>query len=137
MRVEAQDKTLNRPLSTLDDLIAAVTRAYGAQLAVCYHAWWVPRIGSLGLYPVTVPSTNPWPTSLSDPQVNRQPILTDRAVLGNSDRDPTHLGGGAGHPWGGRLKSMNLMFGDGHVESHKAMHVQFRYLGNYGWSNFY
>jgi prepilin-type processing-associated H-X9-DG protein len=123
-------------MSTLDDLVAAVTRSYGPQLAICYHAWWVPRIGSLGLYPVTTPSTNPWPTRMSDPQVNRQPILTDRAASGASP-DPARLGAGAGHPLGGRLKSMNLLFGDGHVETRRASFVQMRYLGNYGWYNFY
>ena len=123
-------------LSNLDDLTAAVTRTYGPQLAVCYHAWWVPRIGSLGLYPATNPNTNGWPTSLSDPQVNRQPILTDRTPALN-DPDPTHLGNGAGHPYNGRLKNVNLLFGDGHVETHKAALVQMRYLGNYGWDNFY
>ena len=125
-----------RSLSSLDDLIAAVTRAFGPQLAICYHAWWVPRVGSLGLYPITNPSTNPWPTSLSDPQVNRQPILTDRAASG-TDPNPARLGNGAGHPFNSRLNSMNLLFGDGHVQTRGAALVQMRYLGNYGWYNFY
>jgi prepilin-type N-terminal cleavage/methylation domain-containing protein len=123
-------------LTTLDDLVAAVTEAYGPQLAICYHSYWVPRIGSLGLYPVTVPPTNPWPTSLTDPQVNQQPVLTDRAVSG-SDPDPNHLGNGSAHPLNGKLKSINLMFGDGHVETHRSYLVRMRYLGNYGWYNFY
>jgi prepilin-type N-terminal cleavage/methylation domain-containing protein len=128
--------TRGHSLTTLDDLVAAVTRAYSPQLAICYHAYWVPRAGSLGLYPVTTPSTNPWPTSPADSQVNRQPVLTDRAAS-NTDSDPTHLGGGAGHPLNGKLKSMNLMYGDGHVETHRAADVQMRYLGNYNWYNFY
>jgi prepilin-type processing-associated H-X9-DG protein len=123
-------------LTTLDDLIAAVTRSYGPQLAICYHSYWVPRVGSLGLYPATIPSTNPWPISMSDPQVNKQPVLTDRAAS-NVSGDPNMLGKGAGHPFGGKLKSMNLMYGDGHVETHRAVQVQMRYLGNYGWYNFY
>src|SRR6266436_9395880 len=41
----------NRPgLITLNDLVAAVTRS-GFGFAVCYHALWVQRIGSTGLYP--------------------------------------------------------------------------------------
>ncbi len=126
--------TRGHPLSTLDDLTAAVTRSYGPQLAVCYHSWWVPRIGSLGLYPVTNPSTNPWPTSLSDAAANRQPILTDRSANLNNP-DPKQAG--EGHPWNGKLNSINLLFGEGHVETHKASQVQLRYIGNYGWDNFY
>ena len=127
-------QTRGHGLNTLDDLIAAVTRSYGPQLAICYHSWWVPRVGSLGLYPVTNPSTNPWPTSLTDPAVNFQPILTDRSANLNNP-DPNQAG--EGHPWNQKLKSINLLFGDSHVESHKAALVQMRYLGNYGWDNFY
>jgi prepilin-type N-terminal cleavage/methylation domain-containing protein/prepilin-type processing-associated H-X9-DG protein len=124
----------NRPgLITLNDLVAAVTRS-GYGFAVCYHAWWVPRVGSLGLYPVTVPNTNGWPTALTDKEVNLQPILADRSANLNNP-DPNQAG--EGHPWGGKLKSINLLFGDGHVESHKASLVRMRYLGNYGWDNFY
>jgi prepilin-type N-terminal cleavage/methylation domain-containing protein/prepilin-type processing-associated H-X9-DG protein len=132
---------LGHPLRTLDDLHAAVIRAYStlsqpidSQLAVCYHAWWVPRKNAY-LYPVLPPNTN-WPTALSDPVSPRQPILTDRAALDN-DANPGHLGSGAGHSFRGRLKNMNLLFGDGHVELHKYTDVQMRYLGNYGWDNFY
>jgi prepilin-type N-terminal cleavage/methylation domain-containing protein/prepilin-type processing-associated H-X9-DG protein len=124
----------NHALGSLDDLTAAVTRAYSPQLAICYHAWWVPRVGSLGLYPMTNPNTNGWPTSLADPQVNRQPILTDRSA---SQNNTSPLQAGEGHPLNGRLRSINLLFGDGHVEAHKASQVQLRYVGNYGWDNFY
>jgi prepilin-type N-terminal cleavage/methylation domain-containing protein len=120
-------------LNTLADLTAAVMRS-GYGFAVCYHAWWVPRIGSTGLYPVTNPNTNGWPTRLSDPQVNKQPVLTDRSASLNN---PNPQQAGEGHPWNGRLKSINLLFGEGHVETHKASQVQMRYLGNYGWDNFY
>ena len=39
-------QNVGHPLMTLIDLSNAVTRAFGPQLAVCYHAWWVPRNGS-------------------------------------------------------------------------------------------
>jgi prepilin-type N-terminal cleavage/methylation domain-containing protein/prepilin-type processing-associated H-X9-DG protein len=123
-----------RPLANLTDLTKAVTRSFGNQLAVCYHAYWVPRVGSLGLYPVTNPSTNPWPKSLSDPQVNKQPILTDRSANQNNP-DPAKAG--EGHRYNNKLKSINLLYGDGHVEGHRFFEIQMRYLGNYGWDNFY
>jgi prepilin-type processing-associated H-X9-DG protein len=128
-----------RPLSTLADLVRAVTRRFGAQNAVCYHAWWVPRIGNginpgppPGYYPVT--TTNKWPARLIDKEVGFYPILTDRAAS-ETNPDPLQLGAGAGHPYGRKLKSMNLLFGDGHVETRKASQVQMRYRGNF--YNFY
>ncbi len=122
------------PLNSLGDLAAAVTRAFSPQLAVCYHAWWVPRTGSSGLYPTTVPASDGWPTTQSDNQVGKRPILTDRAAS-QMNPDPTKLGNGAGHPYKGKLKSTNLLFGDGHVEIHNAAAVQMWFHGNY--YNFY
>jgi prepilin-type processing-associated H-X9-DG protein len=125
------------PLNSLGDLAAAVTRAYSPQLAVCYHAWWVPRIGSSSqLYPAPTPANSQenWPTTQSDNNVGKKPILSDRAAS-QTDPNPLHLGAGAGHPYRGKMRSTNLLFGDGHVEQHKVTDVQMRYFGNY--YNFY
>jgi prepilin-type N-terminal cleavage/methylation domain-containing protein len=126
-------KANGRPgMGTLDDLTAYVTSA-GYGFAVCFHAWWVPRRGSSGsLFPVTNPSTNPWPVSLTDPAVSRQPILTDRSA---NQTSPSPGTAGEGHPYNGRIKSIDLLFGDGHVEKHQAGVIQVRYYGNY--YNFY
>jgi len=132
-------------MGTLDDLAAYVTSA-GYGFAVCFHAWWVPRIGNsgnpgagrpptwpAGLYPVppTPPAdVEPWPSRQSDAQ--RQPILTDRSASLDY-ADPRRAG--EAHQYGGRIKSTNLLFGDGHVEARKAALIQMRYRGNY--YNFY
>jgi len=133
-------------MGTLDDLAAYVTSG-GYGFAVCFHAWWPPRIGNggnpgagraptwpNGLYPVppvTPAGIDPWPSRSSD--VNqRQPILTDRSAS-LSNPDPRQAG--EAHPYGGRIKSTNLLFADGHVESRKAALIQMRYRGNY--HNFY
>jgi prepilin-type N-terminal cleavage/methylation domain-containing protein/prepilin-type processing-associated H-X9-DG protein len=137
------ETTYKRPLATLPDLISAVTRNYGPSLAVCYHAWWVPRRNGSGLYPATTPSTNPWPASLSDPAATKQPILTDRAgssspdpaLLGTVTANPALVNTGAGHPQKGHVKSINLLWADGHVELHHGADIQMRYFGNY--YNFY
>jgi prepilin-type N-terminal cleavage/methylation domain-containing protein/prepilin-type processing-associated H-X9-DG protein len=140
---------LGHALSTLNDLHSAVVRVFtgstnsplNTQLGVCYHAWWIPRIGSQG-YPNTYPRTTvngqpvSWPTKQTDPNVGTYPILTDRAAS-NTSGNPALLGNGVGHPFNGRLKSMNLLFGDGHVEQHNTAAVEMRYLGNYNWYNFY
>jgi prepilin-type processing-associated H-X9-DG protein len=33
--------------------------------------------------------------------------------------------------------NVNLLYGDGHVETHKASQVRLRYVGVYGYDNFY
>jgi len=126
---------LNHSESSLADLTAAVTQHYGSALAVCYHSWWVPRQGrSFGnLLPSTNPNLNPWPTSLTDRQIGQRPILSDRLPSATS-ADPKALGA-VGHPYKGKLKNINLLRGDGHVELHVAAQVQMQYYGNY--YNFY
>jgi len=127
-------KNLGHQLGTLTDLVSAVTRNYGPSLAVCYHAWWVPRTGSKGLYPTVTPPAIGWPSSQTDLLSGKQPILTDRAASAASSA-PAQLGGNAGHPYKGKLRSMNLLYGDGHVDLHNQLDVQMRFFGNY--YNFY
>jgi prepilin-type N-terminal cleavage/methylation domain-containing protein len=124
---------LGHPLASLGDLSRAVTRQ-GYGFAVCYHAWWVPRFYANGTmsYPVSPGNANNWPKSLTDRQVSVQPILTDRSANQNS---PLPADAGEGHPYNGKIKSINLLFGEGHVETHKASEIQMRYYGNY--YNFY
>ena len=136
-------QTLGHSMGTLEDLHLAVIRAFStpatpldSQLAVCYHAWWVPRIGSGaagGLYPLTTNGMT-WPASMTDANASLLPILTDRAAS-QTNPDPLALGGGSGHPLNGKLKSMNLLFGDAHVELHDISEVQMNFHGNY--YNFY
>jgi prepilin-type N-terminal cleavage/methylation domain-containing protein/prepilin-type processing-associated H-X9-DG protein len=131
---DAWCKANGRPggMAGLRDLVAYVTSA-GYGFAVCFHAWWVPRVGNGGnIYPTTTPATNPWPASLVEKASSRQPILTDRSA-NISSSNPAQAG--EGHPFNGRLNSINLLFGDGHVETHKLGFVQMRYYGNY--YNFY
>ena len=135
---------LGHGLTTLNDLHSAVVRVFtgstngplNSQLAVCYHAWWAPRIGSPGLYPRITISGQPmtWPAKQTDNNIGSWPILTDRAASQNNS-DPTKLGTGAAHAYNGKVKSCNLLFGDGRVELHNAAAIQMQFYGNY--YNFY
>jgi len=135
---------LGHGLATLNDLHSAVVRVYtgntnsplNTQLAVCYHAWWVPRIGSPGLFPRITIGGQPmtWPAKQTDNNIGSWPILTDRAAS-QSNSDPTKLGNGAAHAYHGKLKSCNLLYGDGRVELHNAAAVQMQFFGNF--YNFY
>ena len=120
-----------RPLASLSDLIRAVTRQnFG--FAVCYHSWWVPRLNASGQVLFPVEAGINWPTSLTDREALSQPILTDRSA---NQSNPLPAAAGEGHRYGGKLKSINLLFADGHVEPRKAAQIQMRYFGNY--YNFY
>ncbi|HXR03468.1 MAG TPA: prepilin-type N-terminal cleavage/methylation domain-containing protein [Verrucomicrobiae bacterium] len=117
--------------NSLAALSNAVTRLFSPGLGVCYHAWWVPRVGTPGLYPVP-PAVSPpvpegWPVRTTDKNVSINPILTDRAASPISGGSPDPLKAGGGHPLNGRLKNGNLMFGDGHVELHTLAQVGMRW----------
>ncbi len=129
-------------MGNLDDLVAYVTSA-GYGFAVCFHAWWVPRAGNAGnpgagpgpppgIYPYLPPPADNWPSRTTDLTVSRLPILTDRSANQNN---PSPLQAGEGHPYNGSIKNTDLLFGDGHVETHKATLIQMRYRGNF--YNFY
>jgi len=124
----------NRTLGSLPDLVKAVTRDYGPLDAICYHAWWVPRKGYGGtLYPMS--TTNSWPTSTTDPIVAQSPMLTDRLATSGGSTVVAQAGGG--HMYNSTLSSVNLAFGDGHVETRRAALVLWRYTGAFGYGNFY
>jgi len=129
-------------MGTLDDLVRYVTSA-GYGFAVCFHAWWVPRMGNAGnpacdpgpppgIYPYLPPPEERWPAKLTASTAARLPILTDRSASLNSN-DPQQAG--EAHPWGGKIANTDLLFGDMHVETRRIGLIQMRYRGNY--YNFY
>ena len=124
-------QSIGRQLITLDDLITTLSAQYG--FAVCYHSWWVPRgiIGAqLEVPRPLLPTDEPFVTRLTDPMLQRRPILTDRSGSVGPPVNPLDYSkAGEGHPLNGRLKTINLMFGDGHVEAHKREQVQMRFYG--------
>jgi len=136
---------IHRPgMNTLSDLYWYVVTVPGYGYAVMYHAFWVPRYhqNHQGLFPdpalAPAPHT-PWPAKMSDRTVSLQPIMTDLCSGAPGDTNFLHAAGGHPPSQNGRAKSVNLLFGDGHVILHNARQIQFQYIsgaaGNY--PNFY
>lgn len=122
-------QTYHHDMTTLTDLTNVLDAKYG--FPICYHSYWVPRAISVGgppVLPSTTPNTNPWPVSLTDKQISQRPILSDR--LPSASPNVSSLGA-VGHPVNNKLKNLNLLWGDGHVDLRQAAQVQMQYYGNY------
>ena len=130
-------QNLGHDLNTLDDLNAYFMATFG-DFGMLLHSWWVPRYagdpadGGI-LFPTPTPGTgdsNGWPTRPEDPLAGVQPILTDRCEY--HDTAPPDIGlAQEGHPYNGTITSVNLLFGDGHVETRPHAQLKWRYSGNY------
>ncbi len=128
----------SRAIANLDDLKVAV--AYpGSDFGVIYHDVWIPRYEATGpssLYPQVInpilgkPNVNAneiyqWPSKTTDATVTKAPILSDR-VIGTS----TNLAFAAeGHTVNGKVDSVNVLYGDGHVDLHKSSVIKWRWKG--------
>ncbi len=78
--------------------------------------------------------TEGWPVKSSDKNAGTHPILTDYGFMGVVFTDPAKLSGG--HPQGGKCDSINVTFGDGHVETRKAPTLIHQYT-SYNSEKFY
>lgn len=126
--------SLNKP----EDLLKDFQRAYG-YFAILSHSWWVPRsIGGGQYFPVLpkkgdepggINSPNGWPRRTEDPRVALRPILTDICIQG-ADSKPDINKAVAGHPYRGKVDSVNTMWADGHVETRIRSKLQHTYSGN-------
>jgi prepilin-type N-terminal cleavage/methylation domain-containing protein/prepilin-type processing-associated H-X9-DG protein len=133
--------SFGRHILTTDDLNVSLKLVYGtANLCVINHAWWVPR-GVSGapdqsVFPSPASgigqcrSTDRWPAQTTDPIANVQPIISDYCfVAGPSLQTNVGLAKG-GHSINGNLRSVNLTFADGHVDTHPKSEIQWQYFGN-------
>ncbi len=130
---------LGHSLGSPQELQDYQTRRYGT-FALMYHAWWVPR-GMGGnadnMFPVPNGSNSRlpdgWPRSTSDPVAPRMPIISDLCAVSGSDTNVAHAG--SGHPYAGRLQSVNITYGDAHTETVSRPRILWQYKGN--WTSFY
>lgn len=109
-----------------------------------YWNWWVPRQNSGGpptlqnVFPSPAytgdggPSKFPpgcigWPTKQSDTVAGRAPILSDIAEAPTTSTSVGDIYNGDAHFYRGALDSINVCFGDGHVELHGRAAIQWQY----------
>jgi len=112
---------LGHEVQTPADLNVYYQRTYGYFSIIEGHNWWVPRVSGGVKFPVD-PSGVYWPERMEDGHASSMPILTDRCYDLNN---PAY-----GHPWNGKVDSVNLLFGDGHVELRGKALLQIRWVGN-------
>lgn len=116
-------------LETREKTIAWLKYPYDYFSRLRYN-WWVPRKSGAKWVPTDPAGADTFPVSTYDKISVSRPIMTD--ILGNPtvpeiDHEDTH----GGHKRNGVLKSTNLLFGDGHVESHKPGEMEAYYYGNH------
>lgn len=134
----------NHSITTAGDLTNALQLPHSAgqpttKFPVLFHCWWVPRLFntySTKTYPSpqsgTCPSPIGWPVKTTDLIAARQPIISDYCYSSGGASDTNVADCLAGHSVGNNLRSVNVTFGDGHVELHSRPQVQWQYSGGNG-----
>ena len=130
--------SVGHPIHSTDDLNTALKLVYSGKFCVLFHAWWVPRpvIGAAAQYVFpsaalgTSRTTDGWPTKLTDRVATTQPFVSDYCFAAGPTLQTNVAVAGAGHSMGSGVRSVNLAFGDGHVESHPRSLIQWQYFGN-------
>ncbi len=123
------------------------------------HDWWVPRRSGLnggfafpGIASPNVANSNAnpygWPAKMSDSAAGISPIISDLAEVspssqnidkinpGQAGMNPNYAWGNA-HFYGRSLSSINVGFGDGHVELHNSHSIQWQFSGNSGQQSYF
>ena len=141
--VSEQFKTIfDRAITTAEDVTIALklphsSGAPSTSFPVLYHSWWVPRkfndFSSL-VFPSPLSgscrTTDGWPVKTTDALASQQPTISDYCYASAGDTNVAHVL--AGHPAGNGLQSVNVTYGDGHVETHPRGKVQWQYSGGNG-----
>ena len=88
---------------------------------------------------------NPWPLYPSDKWAGSNPIMTDTCFYGNYGVTGGFVntwakGAGkqsGGHPYGGTIQNINLLYADGHVILHNANQFIWTWFNHSQYENFY
>jgi prepilin-type N-terminal cleavage/methylation domain-containing protein/prepilin-type processing-associated H-X9-DG protein len=107
-----------------------------------YHDWWVPRYNQLAIGSQTPQALFPsptfttavvpfnsigWPLKTSDTVAPRAPIISDIAETGVGDTNSADIPKTEAHYYDGSLDSINVTYGDGHVDLHNKVMIQWQY----------
>ena len=117
-------------------------RSNNGNYSKLYWSWWVPRYNSVteaagSLFPGTNYSVNStavvppncigWPQKSSDTIAGRAPILSDLAEGPAGQTVSSSIYNTDAHFFGNALDSINVCYGDGHVDLHGKAIVQWQY----------
>ena len=127
-----------KTIETAADLVANYQVVSPAPMVGIDMFWWVPRpLEGLGVaYPgpklLTARTGAPWPTRIEDAAAATQPIASDW-LMGTWDAGRKVVtSASGGHALGGRIRSNNAVFTDGHVETRPFSKVQWQALSDNG-----
>ena len=127
-----------RDLTDLQTSLRYAQTSWGS----AHHDVWIPRyngpVSPNYLYPqvwnyvLGIPNPNAnevyqWPSRTIDTSVSKAPVLSDR-VVGTSTNLLQAI---EGHSVNGHVDSVNVLFGDGHVDLHKSSVMKWRWKGNF------
>jgi len=130
------------PPRTIDELYSAMTAQYNETILV--HSWWVPRLGSAGMFPrrqsgVLYNNTSDtgydWPKKTTDRAITKVPFISDAAYSGsggiasssfNTTRSTRveDIRRDSAHFYAGVLNSVNIGCADGHVETRNRNQIK-------------
>jgi hypothetical protein len=131
-------KTGNRKISSAADLIAYYGYQ-GSPIAFLDMFWWVPRpLEGLGTtkFPhpdlIKSPDSDPWPEKSDDASAATKPIASDLLLAAwDSETSVPYAITGA-HTFNGAIRSDNLAFADGHVETRPYSKVRWQCIDQRG-----
>ncbi len=122
-------------------------RSQNGNYSKLYWAWWVPRYNGATTQNTLFPGTNynvnstgyvpagctGWPQKTTDLIAGKMPILSDLAEgAGGSYPAVSTITSAEAHFYDGVLDSVNVTFGDGHVELHGKAMIQWQYTAEAG-----
>ncbi len=126
---------LGRPLQSTTDLSAyyAQNTPWSYFVILEGHNWWIPHMNGNNKMPENITPnrlSDFWPDRMDDPFASKLPLMTDRCTATNNTSTE-------GHPWNNRVDSVNLLFGDGHVELNGLSKIQVHQIRLANGNNYY
>ncbi len=115
-------------MASKKEMMAYLRKPYN-YFSLLHYNWWVPRKCGNKWLPTNPKDRSSYPDRVTNKNFASKPIMTD--ILGNRfvpviEDENTN----GGHKYNGVVRSTNLLFGDGHVESHTPGQIEVHHTGN-------